>query len=531
MPWKVFPKDDKYCVHKLTDDGGKGEEVACHDSEEQATAQLRALYAEENTVRNGLSHLFGNAYRFVNQGGKEFVVVPGIPLREQVMNNYLVPAEEIARSVRGWNGIAVSINHPHMNDGSVNVPAPDVAIIGRFFNARYDEEKKQMTGEYWIELAEAMKYVEGKRVVEAIKSNQILETSTGYWADEEKTAGVFDGRDYQTIHRNLLGDHIAILPETVGACSVKDGCGVNRNQAISSCNCDCPFKNAESNQVIPEYQEGHLPRVMLEPYTLNKGARTAEQLESLRGYIKEHGIDKPVILMRMEDGEIKILDGNHRVAMAGEFGIDQIPVKIVNENLLPIDPEMMYRQWQHQEDQGYLNQVHLRQAAALKKEKESNMDLKKLQETLKAKGIALTVNEAGDYSVEETPAPASETLSAEEIAALKTVLVWFAKLGNSQEIDQVAQNLKDIPTAIRLAQNIQAQEKAERDQLVATIKANSANPYSEEELSALPTAVLTKLNAQLNVSFAGLAGAQVFENVAEPLRIPAVMLAPYERGS
>lgn len=48
MPWKVFQEDGQYCVHKETEDGGKGEKVACHDTEAEAQAQVRALYASEN---------------------------------------------------------------------------------------------------------------------------------------------------------------------------------------------------------------------------------------------------------------------------------------------------------------------------------------------------------------------------------------------------------------------------------------------------------------------------------------------------
>jgi len=48
MPWKVFKRDEKWCVFKLGDDGEpEGEAVACHESEEQAQAQLGALYAAE----------------------------------------------------------------------------------------------------------------------------------------------------------------------------------------------------------------------------------------------------------------------------------------------------------------------------------------------------------------------------------------------------------------------------------------------------------------------------------------------------
>lgn len=45
MPWKVFKDGDQFCVHKLSADNGKGEKVACHATEAEATAQVKALYA------------------------------------------------------------------------------------------------------------------------------------------------------------------------------------------------------------------------------------------------------------------------------------------------------------------------------------------------------------------------------------------------------------------------------------------------------------------------------------------------------
>jgi hypothetical protein len=61
MPWKVFKKDDQhYSVHKLTPEGEKGEEVACHDSEEKASAQLRALFANVNDMQVQV-HLSGDS--------------------------------------------------------------------------------------------------------------------------------------------------------------------------------------------------------------------------------------------------------------------------------------------------------------------------------------------------------------------------------------------------------------------------------------------------------------------------------------
>src|SRR5690349_23739415 len=43
MPWKIEQRGEKWCVVKLADNST----VYCHDTREQATAQVRALYASE----------------------------------------------------------------------------------------------------------------------------------------------------------------------------------------------------------------------------------------------------------------------------------------------------------------------------------------------------------------------------------------------------------------------------------------------------------------------------------------------------
>jgi phage head maturation protease len=44
MPWHIEKRDDEYCVVKDAD----GSSAGCHPTEEEAKAQLRALYASEN---------------------------------------------------------------------------------------------------------------------------------------------------------------------------------------------------------------------------------------------------------------------------------------------------------------------------------------------------------------------------------------------------------------------------------------------------------------------------------------------------
>ena len=62
----------------------------------------------------------------------------------------------------------------------------------------------------------------------------IIEVSTGYFADKLDESGEFEGEEYDGVQINLRPDHLAILPNTIGACSVDDGCGFPRTNADSS---------------------------------------------------------------------------------------------------------------------------------------------------------------------------------------------------------------------------------------------------------------------------------------------------------
>ena len=59
------------------------------------------------------------------------------------------------------------------------------------------------------------------------------------------------------------------------------------------------------------------------------GYRTEEQINNLRNDIKENGITTPIEIYRKNDGTIAIENGHHRLQIAKELGIKDIPVKMV----------------------------------------------------------------------------------------------------------------------------------------------------------------------------------------------------------
>ncbi len=56
-----------------------------------------------------------------------------------------------------------------------------------------------------------------------------MEVSTGLFSEIEAKPGIFKGRHYKGVVRNLRPDHLAILPDSIGACSIADGAGLMRN--------------------------------------------------------------------------------------------------------------------------------------------------------------------------------------------------------------------------------------------------------------------------------------------------------------
>lgn len=522
MPYMVA-EDDKgdWCVYKQNADKSKGKMMFNHGKDkEKAMAQMRALYASESKQNAaGVST--------VSHAGKDYLVVPGVPVREGVMKNYFVPAKEIIKSIPGWNGTPLTLYHPKQNNGSARVPDPDAPIIGYFYNAHWDQTGKRMIGDYWFDVAEANKYEDGQKIISMIEQNQMVETSTGYWSEDLKTPGVFNSRAYDITHINLLPDHIAVLPRQIGACSLKDGCGVNRNAVHQNCDCStCPVAMPAQNEMMVEYKAGYLPTSILYPYSFNKGSRTAEELAAMRQYFQDNGITKPVFILWCDE-EIKILDGNHRVAMAYELGYTQVPVKIVDDEGNPIDPEVIYRKYQHEEDQSFLganpsgapaiqNTNQPRQSKAALNTKPSKrshkMDLKELLAQLGERGVQVSANAEGtEFSIEETPPNGvnSNSLSAEDVTALK-------------QLAQNAQALTGLGDIATLAKEARARTEAEKATLIMTIKANEANQLTDEELNKMELGTLVKIAGAVNVNYAGTLGGQsLFQNGDVPVLMPA----------
>lgn len=175
--------------------------------------------------------------------GRDYMVVPVVMLTEGVhagSNGPLYyPANELSKTPAVWNHKPIVVYHPTAAGEAISACQPAVISsrkVGLIMNAKYHPAKKGLPGklnaEAWLE-TNRLKLVD-ERILSAIEQGEMVEVSTGLFTDNEQTEGQWRKEAYTAIARNYRPDHLAILPDEVGACSIKDGAGLLRNSGTMS---------------------------------------------------------------------------------------------------------------------------------------------------------------------------------------------------------------------------------------------------------------------------------------------------------
>jgi Uncharacterized protein conserved in bacteria (DUF2213) len=179
------------------------------------------------------NNLVGARKRYETLNGKQYLVVPTVMITEGVHAGsngpLLYQASELSKTPASSNHRPVVVYHPTLNGEGLSACDPGIVEsqgVGLTFNAGWDGRVK---GEVWLDEPK-LKLVDN-RVLEAINNGKMVEVSTGYFHDLEPYDGIANGKKYVGIVRNLQLDHLAILPDQIGACSIADGAGLLRNAA------------------------------------------------------------------------------------------------------------------------------------------------------------------------------------------------------------------------------------------------------------------------------------------------------------
>lgn len=187
----------------------------------EMTAVYRQLAVELDT----------SALRRETFEGREHIVVPAIPLVGDIViqadgstGPEFVPAEELAKAPAAWNGRPVLNDHPP--NGLANEPRTLEAMsFGQLFNSRFDDGK--LKTEVWADVEKVDKL--GSDFIANAEAGAVMENSVGVFMTLQEVSGVRNGKSFVGIWRDIVPEHLAVLPQGVkGACGIADGCGANR---------------------------------------------------------------------------------------------------------------------------------------------------------------------------------------------------------------------------------------------------------------------------------------------------------------
>ncbi len=219
--------------------------------------------------------------------GVQYLVVPTVMMTEGVHNGSSGPiyysASEMEVFPQTGNHKPVALYHTVKNGKGVSACTPEALEsqkIGIVMNTEFKDNAWKC--EAWIDVKKANKL--DKRIIANIASGTITEVSTGLNCDLEESPGTWNGEKYTKIAKNLRLDHLAILPDQIGACSVKDGAGL--------------LRNSESllNRIITEYIQPDLLTVVENEMSYSDIAQNAGKAlaskygkpgESWYGYVVE----------------------------------------------------------------------------------------------------------------------------------------------------------------------------------------------------------------------------------------------------
>lgn len=173
MPYKVFKKDDQWCVYKIDEeDNPMGEPIGCHETEEQATEQMQALYAsekahvtdEDREAQKRRSEKYGIS---IIEGGhitkpSEYADVPDDEFADPVNYAYPCNTEERTRAaIRYWG---MPRNYERYSPKDRAIITKRLRKFAEKFGIEMSEEEKELSIEQNLLflISELYKQLEGK---------------------------------------------------------------------------------------------------------------------------------------------------------------------------------------------------------------------------------------------------------------------------------------------------------------------------------------------------------------------------------
>lgn len=179
--------------------------------------------------------------------GRDYLVAPMVMLTEGVHEGsngpLLYTKEELGKTPGVWNYKPVVVYHPKRNGVAIAAASDPETLtnhkVGVIMNTKAgtvkvkEKDVPALRAEAWLE-SDRMDAVDS-RVSDAIENNKMMELSTGLYTNNEdaEEGAEWNGEAYDAIARDFKPDHLALLPDLKGACSIEDGAGLLQLNELS----------------------------------------------------------------------------------------------------------------------------------------------------------------------------------------------------------------------------------------------------------------------------------------------------------
>lgn len=201
-----------------------------------ARSLVNNIAAVENLELLACNYRTGK-YREETHKGRQYLVVPMTMIVPGVLNGskgrLLYPPDEVGKDPSSWNGVPITYYHPSKDGKPVSASHPGIEEAQGIGFVRSPTTGEKLKGEAWIDVEKANKL--DPRVVNAVRAGKLMEISTGLYTKNIKAppGSHHNGKRYDYTARNYRPDHLAILPDQRGACSISDGCGLGVNSVVT----------------------------------------------------------------------------------------------------------------------------------------------------------------------------------------------------------------------------------------------------------------------------------------------------------
>jgi len=439
--------------------------------------------------------------------GRQYLVAPVAMMVEGVLPGsrgpLLYSEAQIMNSVEAWNHKPITVRHPVLPNGEYGTGCAPEALdnvgVGMILNTKYNKRTKKLVAEAWFEVARLDIVPQGDIIRNALESGIKMEVSTGLTADVAITNGTFNGKEYVGEATNFRPDHLAILIDVAGACSIADGAGLLVNQKRTR-EADRLLVNAKKDQSLMELIS-EVREAVMETYCPMPSGPMGSMNDV---WVEDVFKDSVIFYKNGEFFKQNFAQKDGSVTLLGD--LIQVERKTTYEPLVVNTAAKMDRDTLIAK----LGDSHKEFVANLSDEQVSAL-------------LALSVPVANSTETETNPEPAPEPSPAPAEVVTEVV-------ANSVE-DVVAAAPKHIQAQLRDA--LVANDRLRSGYITAIIE-NKSNKFSKDDLASFSTSQLERIaelatapvvvanaSTQPQPRFVGSAGSLPPAEVEAPLTLPS----------